>query len=282
MLPPPRSRRLRFARLRGSPRPRARFLVCSLLERHRPDPLERLPAQGRWDLGCRFEQRQQTSAAVGEQAMRVPVRRESHRQPKPVLSPALRREPVKRRDVARGLARDLRHHLGHDRQPRVRREPLDSREPLVCVDDGAHSLTLGATRGIDNVGHCGGGCFIRFACPPTSRTGRRRRRVRRPGSRLRARGTPPRRPCPGGHPEVANSLGEIPAGGDSTAWAGGRGERERRQAYCREDLGCHRELPFVRGAPASLSLARPASLAQLRPVAHGRAAGARRHPVVKA
>jgi hypothetical protein len=71
-----------------------------------------------------------------------PVRRESDRQSNALLRPPVRREPVERRDVAVGVAHDLGHHLGHDRQSRARREPLDSRELLVGVDDGAHGSIL--------------------------------------------------------------------------------------------------------------------------------------------
>jgi len=95
--------------------------------------------------------------ALGEEPLRVPVRRESHREPQAVLRPTVRREPVECRDVALGFARDLGHDFGHDRQSRARREPLDSREPLVGVDDGAHGPILGRTCGIDKPGHFGSG-----------------------------------------------------------------------------------------------------------------------------
>jgi hypothetical protein len=82
--------------------------------------------------------------------LRVPVRRQSHRQPEAFLRPAVRREAVERSDVAVGVACDLGHHLGHDRQSWARCEPLDVREPLVGVDDGAHASILGCVYGIDN------------------------------------------------------------------------------------------------------------------------------------
>jgi hypothetical protein len=100
-----------------------------------------------------LRQRLQARAALGEEPLCVPVRRESHRQAKALLRPAVGREPVECRDVALGLACDLRHHLGHDPQARARREPLDSREPLVGVDDGAHASILGCRCGSDNSGH---------------------------------------------------------------------------------------------------------------------------------